>query len=360
MRRLKDSWMCLNFLGNASVCRSCALVVLLSVSGVVVAQHPTVSTPTPERSPAGATSPVETTSVTTPSTADRQYRIGPGDVLDVRVFNRPQLSHDSMPVTNDGLILLPFIGEIRAACLTAAELAKEITTRLLKYQRNPQVYVSVRQYNSQVVSIIGAVNVPSRFQLQRQVRLLELLSLANGPTGRAGRSIQVLHAEAPTSICEETPTSSDLKDEALAGLSSYNLSETLKGSLQANPYLRPGDIITIPEADLAYIIGNVFKPGPIALTEPITISRAIVMAGGTGRDTDSGNVRIIRQATGSTTKTQIVVDLKKVKKNQAEDVVLLANDTIEVSTVGGIRGAFKEVLRTIVPTVSQLPLRVIY
>ena len=360
MGRLKDAWLYLDSLSIVSVCHSWALILLLSGAGVVVAQQPTVSPLPAGRTPEATNSPVATTSVTTPSMADRQYRIGPGDVLDVRVFNRPQLSHDSMPVTNDGLILLPFVGEIRAACLTAGELAKEITTRLLKYQRNPQVYVSVRQYNSQVVSIIGAVNAPSRFQLQRQVRLLELLSLANGPTKRAGRSIQVLHAEAPTSICEATPAQGDSTDEALAGLSSFDLGETLKGIQQSNPYLRPGDIVTIPEAEQAYIIGNVFQPGPIALSEPITISRAIVMAGGTRPDTDSGNVRIIRQATGSTTKTQIVVDLKKVKKNQADDVALLANDTIEVPTVGGIRGAFKEVLRTIVPSVAQLPLRVIY
>jgi len=304
--------------------------------------------------------PAATASGTTSSQADKQYRIGPGDVLDIRVFNRPQLSHEALRVENHGVIQMPFIGEIQAACRTESELEKEITTRLLKYQRNPQVDVSVKQYNSQQVSIIGAVNLPSRFQLQRRVRLLELLSLANGPSERAGRSIQVLHAETPTSICEEMPTSSAPNDDALVALSSYNLSETLKGSLQANPYLRPGDIVTIPEAEQVYIIGNVYKPGPIALSEPVTVSRAIVMAGGTAPNTDTGKVRIIRQTPGSTVKTQIIVDLKKVNKNQAEDVALLANDTIEVPTVGGLRGAFKDVIRTIVPTVSQLPLRVIY
>ncbi|MCA1603612.1 MAG: polysaccharide biosynthesis/export family protein [Acidobacteria bacterium] len=98
------------------MCHTCALVVLLCVSSVVVAQQPTVSTPPPERPPAA------TTSVTTSSAEDRQYRIGPGDVLEVRVFNRPQLSHEAMSVSNDGMIVLPFIGEIRAACLTAGEL----------------------------------------------------------------------------------------------------------------------------------------------------------------------------------------------------------------------------------------------
>ena len=353
MRRRKDTWLGLISLSRVSICNSCALVMLLFASSVGVAQQPTVSIPPPEPPSAAVTS------VKAASPADRQYRIGPGDVLDVRVFNRPQLS-DSMAVSNDGMIRMPFIGEIRAACLTEGELAKEITARLLKYQRNPQVDVSVKQYNSQQVAIIGAVNSPSRVQLQRRVRLLELLSLANGPSERAGRSIQVLHAETPTSICEETPTPSDPNDDALAGLNSYSLSETLKGSLQANPYLRPGDIVTIPEAEQAYIIGNVFKPGPIALSEPITVSRAIVMAGGTAPNTDTGKVRIIRQTPGSTAKTQIIVDLKKVNKNQAEDVALLANDTIEVPTIGGIRGAFKEVIRTIVPSVAQLPLRVIY
>ncbi len=293
---------------------------------------------------------------------DEQYRIGPGDVLDIRVFNRPQLSHEALRVENHGVIRMPFIGEIQAACRTEGELAKEITTRLLKYQRNPQVDVSVKQYNSQPVSIIGEVNAPARFQLQRRVRLLELLSLANGPSPRAGRSIQVLHAESPTSMCEQTSASSTPEEDAaaVAGLSSYNIRDTLKGDAQANPYVRPGDIVTVPDAEQIYIIGNVNRPGAIPLKEPLTISRAIVMAGGTAPNTDTGKVRILRQPPGSADKTQIIVDLKKINKNQAEDVALLANDIVDVPTVGGVRGVFREVLRTIVPTVSQLPLRVVY
>ncbi|MDQ3649236.1 MAG: polysaccharide biosynthesis/export family protein [Acidobacteriota bacterium] len=322
--------------------------------------------PTPAAVPATPTAtapamPMATASSTTSSQASNQYRIGPGDVLDVRVFNRPQLSHESLRVENHGVIRMPFIGEIQAACQTEGELSKEITTRLLKYQRNPQVDVSVKQYNSQPVSIMGAVNAPARFQLQRRVRLLEILSLANGPSPRAGRSIQVLHAESPTSMCE--PTSAPITpeaDAAVTGFSSYSINDTLKGDAQSNPYVRPGDIVTIPDAEQIYIIGNVNRPGAIPLKEPLTISRAIVMAGGTAPNTDTGKVRILRQPPGSADKTQIIVDLKKINKNQAEDIALLANDIIDVPTVGGIRGVFKEIIRTIVPTVSQLPLRVVY
>lgn len=370
MRIRKDFWGCGKFLGTATTHNFCALVMILLTAGAAAAQQPTEgATPLPAEPPAtsttspatSATSPaMSTTSVGISSRSDRQYRIGPGDVIDVRVFNRPQLSHDSLAVSNDGLIRLPFIGEVQAACLTDAELAREIQTRLLKYQRNPQVYVSVKQYNSQPVAIIGAVNSPSRFQLQRRVRLLELLALANGQTGRAGRNIQVLHAEAPTSICEELPSASGTTDEALIGLTSYILRDTLKGIPEANPYVRPGDIITVPEADQAYLIGNVFRPGPVSLGDSITVSRAIVMAGGTAPDTDTSKVRIIRQPAGSTTKTEMIVNLNKVKKNEAVDVVLMANDTIEVPKIGGLKGAFKEVIRTIVPTVAQLPMRVIY
>ncbi len=313
MRSQNDS-LGLNYLSMVSMRSSCVLMILLFASSVAIGQQPTVNMPAPSAVPATPTAtapamPTVTSSSATSSQAGNQYRIGPGDVLDVRVFNRPQLSHESLRVENHGVIRMPFIGEIQAACQTEGELSKEITTRLLKYQRNPQVDVSVKQYNSQPVSIMGAVNAPARFQLQRRVRLLEILSLANGPSTNAGRSIQVLHAESPTSMCEPTPAPSTSEDDAVAGFSAYNINDTLRGDAQANPYVRPGDIVTVLVAEQVYIIGNVNRPGAIQLKEPVTISRAIVMAGGTAPNTDTGKVRIHRQAPGSSVWTQFIVDL---------------------------------------------------
>src|SRR5678815_2862017 len=81
--------------------------------------------------------------------ADDRYRIGPGDVLDIRILNRPNLSRDAVRVEGNGLIRMPLIDEeIQAACKTEGELAKEITTRYTKFYRNPQVDVFIKEYHS--------------------------------------------------------------------------------------------------------------------------------------------------------------------------------------------------------------------
>jgi polysaccharide export outer membrane protein len=208
-----------------------------------------------------------------------RYRLGPGDVLDVRIYNRPQLSRDAVRVEGNGVIRMPLIEtEIQAACLTEGELAKEIATRYTKYYRNLQVDVFIKEYHSRQVAIIGAVNEQGRFELQRRVRLLELLTFAKGPSPKAGQTINVVHSTAP-SFCPKA------NDDEISAFASYRLSDTLLGEPKANPYLEAGDIVTLPEADQVYVVGNVVMPLTIPLMEPITVSRAIAMAGGTRQDT---------------------------------------------------------------------------
>jgi polysaccharide export outer membrane protein len=277
-------------------------------------------------------------------------------VLDIRIFNRPQLSREAVRVDRRGTIRMPLIeGEVQAACRTERELADEISTRYLKFIKAPQVDVFVREFNSQPVAVIGAVNSPGRFQLQRPVRLLELLTFANGPAERAGRSIQVIHA-ADSPVCE-APTSAS-EDALKTGLVSFSLISTLQGREPSNPFVQPGDIITIPEAEQAFIVGNVLRPTAIPLKEPTSISRAVAFAGGTMPDTKNDGVRIIRQLPGSATKTEIHVDLKAIEKRQAEDVLLQANDIVDVPTSGGKR-FMRTLLSTIAPAAGQLPVQVI-
>ncbi|HEY0546089.1 MAG TPA: polysaccharide biosynthesis/export family protein [Pyrinomonadaceae bacterium] len=285
--------------------------------------------------------------------ADTRYRIGPGDMLDIRVFNRPQFSRDSVRVDSSGLIRMPLIeGEIRAACLTESELAAEITRRYQEYLREPQVDVFIKEYNSQPVAVIGAVRLPSRFQLTRRVRLLELLTFAGGLADNAGRSVQVVHTVVGAA-CEGAT-----ENEATSGLDNYELRETLKGAESANPFVQAGDVVSIPEAEQVFVVGNVFKPSAIPLKEPITVTRAIAMAGGVMPDTKKDKVRIVRQKPGTIEKTEIFVDLRAVDKHQAEDVVLLAGDIVDVPESSG-KKLLKSFLGAVVPSVGQLPIRVI-
>lgn len=317
----------------------------------------TVSIAPAQQSPVSSSSQGITGTASSTRSADDRYRIGSGDVLDIRVFNKPQFSRDSVRVDSRGMIRMPLIKEeIQAACRTEEELSKDITTRYLDYLRNPQVDVFIKDYQSQPVAVLGAVRMPSRFQLQRRVRLLEMLSFVGGPNDSAGQSIQIVHGET-TATCEISGHT-DSDEAALNIVDNYKLSDTMKGDEKANPYVRPGDVISVSEAEQAFVVGNVLRPSMIPLKERITVSRAIAMSGGTMPDTKSDRVRIVRQPPGSTTKTEIFLDLKAIDKRKAEDVVLQAGDIVDVPTSEGKR-LLRSLLGAVVPTVTQLPVRVI-
>jgi polysaccharide export outer membrane protein len=289
-----------------------------------------------------------------------RYRIGPGDVIDIKVFNKPQFSREGVKVDSRGMIRIPLIKEeIQAACRTEDELAGEITTQLKEYVRAPEVIVQIKEYLSEPVAVLGAVRSPSRFQLQRRVRLLELLTFVNGPTENAGRTIQVVHM-GPLTSCAALPKAEDkssTSSDALA-IDYYKLNDTLKGDEKANPYIQAGDVISIPIADQVYVIGNVVRPTSIALTDTMTVTRAIAMAGGPAIDSKKSEIHIVRQAPGSTEKKDMIVNLDAINHHKAEDVVLLANDIVDVPASGGKR-LFRSLIGAVIPSVGQLPVRVI-
>ncbi len=289
------------------------------------------------------------------SQPDDRYRIGPGDVLDIRIFNRPNLSRDAVRVEGNGMIRMPLIDtEIQAACKTEGELAAEISSRYIKYYKNPQVDVFIKEYHSKQVAVIGAVNEQSRFELQRRIRLLELLTFAKGPSGKAGQTINIIHA--PPALACQSPTAGN--EDPTKAFVSYKLSETLQGDPRANPYIEPGDTIYLPDADQVYVVGNVGTPLTIPLKEPITLTRAVAMAGGVKQDTRKDKIRIVRQEPGTATKKEIFVDLTAIEKKRAEDVALLPNDIVDVP-LSGTKSFMRSLMGTVVPSIGGLPTRVI-
>ena len=311
-----------------------ALSVIMGLSAMVKAQAQTLPG-----------SPVEQPS-------DR-YRIGPGDVLDVRVYNRPQLSREAIRVEGNGMIRMPLIeGEIQAACKTEGELGKDISTRYARYYRNLPVDVFIKEYHAREVALIGAVNEQGRYQMQRRIRLLELLTFAKGPSDKAGQTINIVRApRADLCAASNDPAKSE------GGFISFRLNDTLRGEGTANPYVEPGDIVTVPEADQVYIVGNVYSPKSLPLREPITVSRAIAMAGGPLRDSKTDKIRIRRQ-TGDGTQTEMFVNLNAIAQKKAEDVQLRPNDIVEVSESTG-KSIFRSLVGSVAPMAAQLPVRVI-
>jgi len=292
-------------------------------------------------------------SLTAQAQQDDRYRIGAGDVLDIRIYNRPQLSREAVRVEGSGMIRMPLIEtEIQAACQTEGELAKEIATRYTKYYRNLQIDVFIKEYHSRQVAVIGAVNDQSRFELQRRVRLLELLTYAKGPSVKAGQTINIVHS---TNI---SPCKQPTENEDNAAFSSFKLGDVLAGKPESNPYLEAGDIVTVPEADQVYVVGNVFMPLTIPLREPVTLTRAIAMAGGLKQDTRKDKIRVLRQEPGTSVRKEITVDLYAIEKKRSEDLALAPNDIVDVPTSAG-KSFLRSLIQGVVPGVGQLPVRVV-
>jgi polysaccharide biosynthesis/export protein len=312
------------------------LLTIIVCSTFASAQSPATSTALEQKAPVGLEQPANTTA----KISTTAYRIGAGDLLEIKVFGVDLLNRQ-VRVDSRGLISLPHLNEpINVQCLTEPELAQLLETKYAKLIRAPHVDVSIKEYQSQPVAVIGAVKQAGRFQLQRRVRLLELLTYAGGPSDGAGTTINVLHDEEMTS-CSYDPSPRPL-------FQTVTLKALLEGRPEANFYVQPGDIITIPNADLIFVAGNVAKPGPQPITERMTITKAIALAGGIKPDTAKDKIRIIRQNPG-TADTEIAVDLTAIEKKKADDVVLHTNDVIMVPDSNSTA---KNVLRTMLGTIG--------
>src|SRR5262245_29791185 len=329
--------------------------------------YPLIQTPSREASPQNA--PV-LTQAPAGSDEDLGYRIGPGDELDIRVFGRAELSR-TVRVDNYGKIRLPFLKEMQAACYTEAQVAGFVAEAYKKFLRDPQVDVLVKDYRSQPVAVIGAVNQPGRFQLQRRARALELITFAVGPKSSAvGGVVHIIHND-ELNRCSQPgarkqpandgngnrpangengnqlanggngiqpangengiqPANDENGNSIAYAITSIKLSDMLAGSPDSNPFVQPGDVISVPEADQIFVTGFVVRPGPFAMVPGLTLSQAVAMAGGANPEGSIGRVRLVRGTPGKGDRKETVYSLHDIHKRKTQDVALQANDIVEI------------------------------
>jgi polysaccharide export outer membrane protein len=298
----------------------------------------------------------------------KNYLLGPGDVLDVRVFGQPELT-SSVQVDGDGnLSGLPFIETpIRAKCRSDKDIQKDITAAYAKFINNPQVSVRIAERLSrQPATVFGAVRQPSRVEMKRKVRLNELMAVSGGFTERASGTIQILHTE--PLMCPEPGEENEAApiDGTRIPLQIVKISELRSGKTEANPIIRPGDYVLVTEAEPVYITGAVLSPGGVYLRDQLMLSRALAMVGGPRKEAKLSDVKVFRQVPGSANQEVIHVDVAAIKKNQKPDFLLQPYDVIEVRESGMFSPSrigptlFSAISGAVTSTGSYLPSRVIY
>lgn len=270
--------------------------VLLLVMGLGCTRYPeipereVIRTPEPEPRVKPVAPPVQI-AVTA---GDQDYRIGPEDILEVKVWGHDDLCRD-VPVSQNGDFSFPLIGKVKAAGKTTTQVEKEMAARLADgYLVNPQVTVTVKEYRSQKVYVVGEVSKPGTFPLTGPTTMVELLSRAGGPTENAGTEVLVIRPR--ESARRKRPLT---LDEARAGeVIQLDLRAIQEGDVSQNIRVRHGDTIIVPKAKYFYVFGEVKKPGQFKYERGITVLKAITIAGGITEKAAAKRTRIIREKGG--------------------------------------------------------------
>jgi polysaccharide biosynthesis/export protein len=315
------------------------IVVVLLVSGLldVSAQEPKQSqAPLPPIGGGQAqVTPIAPTGIIV--SADEDYQIGPGDVIELYVLRVPELSRQYR-VNADGTIEMPFLGRIKAQKKTARELAGTIADGLRgDYLVDPQVSAIVQHVNRRFF-IQGSIRNPGVYNIEGQPSLLELLSLAGGLNATYSGTAFIIRSRRQRLHTDDVPVSADPNGPSASDgqppepeyeLRKANINALLRGDFAENAMLEPGDIVHIPAADVFFVAGEVKAPGSFPLKEGTTLRQAISLAQGTNQVAAAARAIIFREdASGQ--KREIPVDVTAVMRGRNQDVPIIANDIIVV------------------------------
>jgi polysaccharide export outer membrane protein len=250
-----------------------------------------------------------------------EYSIGAEDIVKVTVLGHEDLTQ-TIVVQPDGTFIYPLIGRVKAADLTPKELERKITTLLAQgFVRNPQVTVSVQEYRSKTVFVVGEVSRPGSYSMSGRMTVLELLSKA-GPTSAAGVEVVIVRPKVAVTgpLVPLDPSGAPNADiTAQADLIRVNIRDIQMGQLDKNVLVRPNDTVFVTQAARIFVTGEVRNPGAITFWPEATVRKAINTAGGFSADAATGKIRIVREVEGKA---------KELKANLDDPV--LPGDTIIV------------------------------
>jgi polysaccharide biosynthesis/export protein len=265
------------------------------------------------------------------------YVLGPDDQIQIQAVEVPDISGKPQRLDPNGDLRLPMVGRVHAAGLTLEQLEKELIGRLKVYLQEPDVTVSVVEFKSQPVSVIGEVHTSGIHQLEGRKTLVEILSLAGGVGSDAGPTVRITRRLEFGAI--------PLPEATVDVSGSYSTVEIdLKSLLNAtspekNIVIRPHDVISVPRAEVVYVVGEVAKSGPLPLSGGNSVSamEAVSSSGGVLRTAAPSHARILRRGEGDQKRTEIAVDLKKIMQGKSDDVTLHAGDILIVPDSGSKR-----------------------
>jgi polysaccharide export outer membrane protein len=237
---------------------------------------------------------------------------------------------------------VPLAGRVHLAGLNVQQAEEKLDNLLRPYIRNPQVVVNVAEVHSQPVSVLGAVNAPGVHQIQGQKTLLEMLALAGGIRPDAGYSVRITRQLNWGCI--------PLPNARMDATRQFNVAEVeLKKIMEAqdpedNIRIFPNDVISVPKAEMVYVIGEVRRSGGFVLGEKRSMSvlQALSLAEGlNGPTADTHHARILRLKSEADQREELPVDLKAVLAGKKPDLPMQGDDILFIPGSTGKKAAFR-------------------
>jgi polysaccharide export outer membrane protein len=266
--------------------------------------------------------------------------IGSGDLLTIEVFDVPELSRD-VRVNETGYISLPLMPtKVRADGLTTYQLQDKLAELL---QTNglvstPQVSVSLKERNSQPITVIGSVHAPMVIQAIHMTTLLQALSQAGGISDEAGNTVIVTRPAGKPAVTDDPGVAAMLSEPQTFTINLSDLLET--GDSRFNIPLLGGDVVSVPRAGIIYVVGAVYHPGGFVMLndrDRMTTLKMLSLAGGPIGSAKIKEAIILRKNGETGKRDEVPVDLNKVMRLQMEDVTLQASDILFVPDSAGKR-----------------------
>jgi len=267
--------------------------------------------------PAQPSTPTEPISGTSKDASDQSplIKLGPGDLIEVNVYNVPELTTKAR-VSNSGDVYLPLIDYVHVEGLTQEEAQTLIEKRFEDggFVRGPHVTIFVDDAASQGVTVIGEVSKPGIYPDPVDRKLYQVISEAGGFTQGASRKIAIIRHNQTEPIQIVLPR---------------NLGDDLSGNVE----VLPGDTITVPRAPIIYVVGDVGRPSGLLVDNgSLTVLQALALAGGTNRTAKMGGAKLIRKTSTGMTETNL--QLKKMLQAKTPDVPLQGDDILFVPVSG--------------------------
>lgn len=252
----------------------------------------------------------------------REYRVGENDIIEIMVYEEPDLSRNNVRISTDGYISYPFIGRVKIADLTVSEIEQLIASKLSEgeFIHNAHISVTVNEFRSKTFMVLGSVNNPGSFSLESQERILNAISKAGGLDNDAsnqGILIRTIHPNTPKAAKQVVWID-------MVGL----LNE---GDPTSNLPLMDKDLLYIPKTDHFYIIGQIQNPGSYPYTSKrITLIEAISMAGSFTPLAAPNKTRILRVENGVEQIIEVKVNTITEAGKKGQDVLIKPGDVIIV------------------------------